>query len=891
MSQRRAIVSLLILLAACGGGDSSGPGGGPDPVATVLVTPNTGTLMVGTTVQLSVALKSAASVVLTGRPVRWRSSDDNSATVTATGLVTAKLPGSVTITASSEGQSGSATLNIIPVPVATVTVVPSSASLGAGTSSQLSAVTKDASGGVLTGRVVTWLSSNPQSVSVSGTGLLTAGSPGSATITATSEGISGFATITVDPTPVASVSVSPSTASVGVAATTQLNATTKDASNNVLPGRVVAWFSSAPGVAQVDPNGVVTGVTMGQATITAISEGKTGSALVTVVAGAAATITVSPSPAAVNAEDSVQLSAQVKDAAGDLLSGQTITWMSLTPSVASVDGSGMVNGISAGTALITATSGSLSATDTVEVAPAAVALVTLTVPSTHLGVGSTLQLSATPRDAHGAALSGRVVTWSSSDSSIATVASTGLVTGVTTGSVTITAASGGKTASTSIVVEIEAVATVIVSPGTQSVGAGLDVQMSAVTLSSAGDTLPGRAITWNSSAPSVATVDGSGLVAGVSAGSTTITATSEGIDGTASVTVVVTLAFPALDGGYAHTCSLTAGGDAYCWGLNVDGELGTGTTSASSAVPILVSGGVSFASLYPGGKHTCALTSGGTVYCWGSNLQGQLGQGNNTNSSVPLQVAGFQFTALTGGFSHVCGLTAAGKAYCWGSNSQGELGDGTTTGRNSPVPVSGGKTFVELSARGTHTCGLTAGGSAFCWGRNTNGELGDGTTSNRTSPVAVGGGLSFVELTTGAGHTCGLTSGGAAYCWGDNSVFEIGDGTTTDQLTPVAVLGGLSFQTLKARGTHTCGVTTSGEAYCWGENIGGELGDGTTTNRSSPVAVLGGLGFANVSSGATFSCGITSSSVLYCWGDNSTGQLGDGTFASSSVPVKVLGQP
>jgi len=891
VSQRRAIVSLIILLAACGGGDSSGPGGGPDPVATVLVSPNSGTLMVGTTIQLSVALKSASSATLTGRPVRWRSSDDNSATVTATGLVTAKLAGPVTITATSEGHSGSALLNIIPVPVASVTVVPSTASLGAGTSSQLSAITKDAAGGVLTGRVVTWLSSNPTSVSVSGTGLLTAGSPGSATITATSEGISGFATITVDPTPVATVSVSPSTASVGVAATTQLSATTKDASNQVLTGRVVAWFSSAPGIAQVDPNGVVTGVTMGQATITAISEGKTGSALITVVAGAPATITITPTPATVNAGESVQLAAQVQDAAGDPLSGQTITWLSLTPSIATVDGSGMVNGVSAGTALITATSGSLSATDTVDVTPAPVASVTLTVPSTHVGVGSTLQLVATPRDANGTALTGRVVTWSTSDSSIATVSSSGVVTGISAGSVTITAASEGKTASADITVEIEPVATVVVSPGSQSVGAGLDVQMSAVTLSGAGDTLVGRAITWNSSSPSVATVDGSGLVAGVSAGSTTITATSEGIDGTASVTVVVTLAFPALDGGYAHTCSLTAGGDAYCWGVNVDGELGTGTTSASSAVPILVTGGVSFASLYPGGKHTCALTTAGDVYCWGSNLQGQLGQGNNTNSAVPLQVAGFQFTALTGGFTHVCGLTTAGKAYCWGSNSQGELGDGTTTGRNAPVAVAGNKTFIELSARGTHTCGLTAGGTAFCWGRNTNGELGDGTTTNRSSPVAVGGGLAFVELTTGAGHTCGLTSSGEAYCWGDNSVFEIGDGTSTDRLTPVAVLGGLSFQTLKARGTHTCGVTTSGDAYCWGENIGGELGDGTLTNRSSPVAVAGGLSFTNVSSGATFSCGVTSSSVLYCWGDNSTGQLGDGTYGDSSVPVKVLGQP
>ncbi|MEP7324612.1 MAG: Ig-like domain-containing protein, partial [Gemmatimonadota bacterium] len=767
MFQRRAIVSLMVLLAACGG-DSSGPGNGPDPVATVLISPDATTLMVGTTAQLSVSLMSSASVVLTGRPVRWRSSDDNAATVTAAGLVTARVAGPVTITASSEGRSGSASITIIPVPVASVTVVPGTAALGAGTSSQLSAVTRDSAGGVLTGRVITWLSSNPTSVSVSPTGLVTAGSPGSATITASSEGKSGTATITVDPTPVATVSVSPNSASVGVAATTSLTATTRDAANHVLSGRVVAWVSSAPGVAQVDPNGVVTGMTMGQATITAISEGKTGSALITVVAGAPASITVSPNPSTVAAGETLQLSAQVRDVAGDLLSGQTITWASLTPSVASVDGSGMVSGITTGTALITATSGNLSATDTVSVTLPPVETVTISAPATHLGVGSTLQFSATARDVHGAQLNGRAFTWSSSDSAIASVSSTGLVTGIASGPVTITATSEGKTGSTSIVVEMDAVASVVVSPSPQTIGAGLDVQMSAVTLNAAGGNLVGRYVTWTSSSPPVASVDANGLVAGLTAGTTSIIATSEGIDGTASITVVVTLAFPALDGGFAHTCSLTAGGDAYCWGYNADGELGTGVISPSSSVPILVSGGVSFSQLYPGGKHTCALTTSGTAYCWGSNLLGQLGQGNNTNSPVPLAVSGFQFTGLTGGFSHVCGLTAAGKAYCWGSNSQGELGDASTIGRNSPVAVAGGKTFVQLSARGSHTCGLTSTGAAFCWGSNDDGELGDGTRTNRSIPVAVGGGLTFVEITTGGHHTCGLTSSGAAYCWGDN---------------------------------------------------------------------------------------------------------------------------
>lgn len=890
MSQRRALISLLILTAACGQ-DTSGPVDRPDPVASVLVSPATATVMVGVTTQLSVSLKNSASAILTGRPVAWQSSNGNIATVSAAGLVTAKAAGPVVITATSEGQSGTASLTVIPVPVASVTVVPADAALGVGTSSQLSSITRDSAGNVLTGRTVTWASSDTTAVLVSATGLITAAGTGSSTITATSEGHSGTATITVDPTPVASVSVSPSTAQVGVAATTQLDATTRDLANHVLTGRVVAWFSSAPGVAQVDPNGVITGVSIGQATITAISEGKTGSAIITVVAGAPASITISPSPVSIIDGETVQLTALVQDAAGNPLA-ETVAWASLTPAVATVNGTGLVSSVSVGTALITATSGTLIATDTVTVGEAPVETVEIEASSTHLGIGSTIQLFATPKAANGSVLPGRHISWTSSDDAAATVSGTGLVTGVAVGTVTITATSEGKTATTILVIELEAVAAVIVSPASQSIGAGLDVQMSAVTLSAGGDTLTGRAIFWSSSTPSVATIDPDGLVAGVSAGTTTITATSEGVDGTANVTVVVTLAFPALDGGYAHTCSLTEDGDAYCWGRNSAGELGTGVITPNSAVPILVTGGVSFASLYPGGEHTCALTALNKAYCWGSNVDGQLGQGNNSSSAAPLAVAGgLQFSALTGGFAHVCGLAGAGKAYCWGSNGMGQLGDGTTTGRNAPVAVGGGKNYVELSARGSHTCGLLASGEAWCWGRNTDGELGDGTTANRANPVAVGGGLVFIELTTGFAHTCGLTAAGEAYCWGDNSLGQIGDGTTVDRLTPVAVAGGHTFQALKARGAHTCAVTTAGPAYCWGENSGGQLGDGSTTDRSSPVAVLGGLSFTEVSSGATFSCGVTDATLLYCWGDNSNGQLGDGSFVSSAVPVKVLGQP
>jgi alpha-tubulin suppressor-like RCC1 family protein len=879
----------VFLLSACGG-DSSGPSGGQPAVALVVVSPGTATLIVGTTEQLSVTITDVNAKPLTGRPLVWRSSDNSRATVTQTGMVTAHAVGPVTVTATSEGKVGTASLSINPVPIATVSVVPANAALGLGTSSQLTAVPKDSNGTALAGRTVTWSTDNAGSVTVSPAGLISAVGLGSATITATSEGKSGTSTITVNLIPVASVSVTPGTANVAVAATTPLTATARDGNNNVLPGRVMSWSSSDSSKATVSPTGVVTGVKKGSVTITATSEGHSGSATITVVPGAPAVVTVSPNPLSITTGSTAQLSATVQDASGDTLTA-AVTWNSLNPSIATVNGSGLVTGVTQGTAIITATSGGIVGRDTVNVGPAPVASVTLSAQGTHVGVGATIQYSATPRDAQGNPLT-RPITWGTSDSAVATVNANGLVTGISAGTVLIVATSDGVSGSDTLTVVFEAVATVGVDPSSAAVGAGLAVQLSAHVIGTSGDTLINRVVTWSSSAPSIASVDSNGLVTGHVAGSATITATSENVDGTATVSVQVNLAFPALDGGYSHTCSLTASGATYCWGLNTDGQLGSGVISQSSAVPILVTGGVTFASLFPAGLHTCALTPAGAAWCWGSNSKGQLGTGDTVTSAMPMLVSGgLTFVQLTGGFSHACGLTTGGAAYCWGSNTFGELGVGNTTNRTIPTLVSGGHQFVALSARGAHSCGIDTVGETWCWGKNANGDLGDGTHTNRTVPVKVLGGLTFSSITTGAGHTCALTAAGAAWCWGDNGLGEVGDGTTTDRLVPTLVNGGIVFAQLKARGSHTCGIESNGTAWCWGENNGGQLGDASTVNRTAPVLVLGGHSFTDISSGADFSCGVTNSTTLYCWGRNSSGQLGNGSFADSGVPVKVLGQP
>ena len=338
-----------------------------------------------------------------------------------------------------------------------------------------------------------------------------------------------------------------------------------------------------------------------------------------------------------------------------------------------------------------------------------------------------------------------------------------------------------------------------------------------------------------------------------------------------------------ISGGDDHECALMRNGSVYCWGGNGGGFLGDGTENDTDlSGPHKVIGGLKFVKMHSAYDGTCALTRRGAAYCWSFGTNG------------PQKVTGgYKFIDIGLGESGTtCAVARDGAAYCWGNNGpNGQLGDGTADSSASPRKVIGGNKFKSVVVGEYSACALTRRGAAYCWGGNYYGNLGDGTTepSGLKGPQKVIGGHKFVKLAAGEDHFCGLTRTGAVYCWGENYESQLGVGTLDHHELdgPLKVRTSQKFITISAWGYETCGLTRAGAAYCWGSNGDGELGIGSSSGRSAntPRKVLGGHKFTSIGVGEGHVCAASKQGKVYCWGDMShVGVKGEDALIPTLAP-------
>ena len=388
-------------------------------------------------------------------------------------------------------------------------------------------------------------------------------------------------------------------------------------------------------------------------------------------------------------------------------------------------------------------------------------------------------------------------------------------------------------------------------------------------------------------------------------------------------------------GGEDYTCAVTNAGGVKCWGQGGSGRLGNNATASTDAPDDVDTDGsntllTGIVQVATGSSHTCALTSGGNVKCWGDGGAGRLGNdcdASCTGQNLPVDVVTSEtdstplagIVQISGGTAHTCALTAEGNVKCWGYGFDGSLGNNdSTANKDAPVDVVTSNTdsnpltgIVRIDTVRGINCALTSSGGVKCWGSGGYGQLGNdcnGSCANTSYPVDVvaSDGSSnllsgIVQISVGRYHSCALTSGGNVKCWGKGGEGQLGNGATGDVDAPVTVtttgttaLTGIAGISMGV--DHSCALKSAGGVVCWGEGDNGRLGDNTSgTDRTNPVDVLTSAdgnpalaGIAQIGSGNDHSCAVTTAGAVKCWGHGDVGQLGNNATSDSSLPVDVV---
>jgi len=350
--------------------------------------------------------------------------------------------------------------------------------------------------------------------------------------------------------------------------------------------------------------------------------------------------------------------------------------------------------------------------------------------------------------------------------------------------------------------------------------------------------------------------------------------------------------------GIAFTAAIKTDGTLWTWGNNGTGQLGDGTITVKYQPVQTIALGTNWKQVSAGVSHIAAIKTDGTLWTWGNNASGQLGDSTQTSRSQPVQTIapGTDWKQVACGQLFTAAIKTDGTLWTWGSNPFGQLGDSTQTSRSSPVQtITGGTTWQQVACGQSFTAATKTDGTLWTWGFNGTGQLGDSTQASRSSPVqTIALGTNWKQVSAGSIHTVAVQADGTLWTWGRNNLGQLGDSTQTDRSIPIqTIVGGTNWNQVACGGNFTSAITKDGTLWTWGDNVWGQLGDSSNNStvpaRSFPVQTIAfGTNWQQVACGQNFTSAIKNDGTLWTWGLNSSGQLGDNTATSKSSPIQTL---